>query len=105
MLIVVQYRKFARSHNPDDDSVSAGPGIYDVSALGCREVGFYCDTWGKHYSQLILPKIWINHANSAAFRLMAQKGKNWDRVTRRVDERAPTVVGGSGVASAEGKKN
>jgi hypothetical protein len=28
----------------------------DVSALGCREVGFYCDTWGKHYSQLVLPK-------------------------------------------------
>jgi hypothetical protein len=27
-----------------------------VSTLGCREVGFYCDTWGKHYSQLILPK-------------------------------------------------
>jgi hypothetical protein len=45
---------------------------FDVSALGCREVGFYCDTWGKHYSQLILPKIWINHANSAAFRLTAE---------------------------------
>jgi hypothetical protein len=43
-----------------------------VSALGCREVGFYCDTWGKHYSQLIWPKIWINHANSAAFRLTAE---------------------------------
>jgi hypothetical protein len=27
-----------------------------VSALGCREVGFYCDTWVKYYSQLILPK-------------------------------------------------
>jgi hypothetical protein len=23
-----------------------------------------------------------------------QKGKNWDRVTRKVDERAPTTVGG-----------
>ncbi len=37
------------------------------SALGCWEVGFYCDTWGKHDSQLICLKIWITHANSAAW--------------------------------------
>jgi hypothetical protein len=38
-----------------------------VSALGCREVGFNCDTWGKHYSQLILPK---NLDQSRQFRRM-----------------------------------
>ncbi len=41
MLIVVQYRKFARSHNPDDDSVSAGPGIYDNCK---RQVNAYGET-------------------------------------------------------------
>ena len=54
------------------------------------------------------PRHWINHANSANMVFMqayVRREKNWDRVTRRVDERAPTVVGGSGVASAEGKKN
>jgi hypothetical protein len=55
---------------------------------------------GQTLFSINFAEIWINHANSAAFGLTAQKGKNWDRVTRQVDERAPTAVG---VASAEGK--
>jgi hypothetical protein len=33
-----------------------------------------------------------------------QKGKNWDRVTRRVDERAPTAVGGWAWRVQKGKE-
>jgi hypothetical protein len=35
------YRKFARSHNPDDDSMTAGPGIYDNYK---RQVNAYGET-------------------------------------------------------------
>ena len=34
-------RKFARSHNPDDDSMTAGPGIYDNYM---RQVNAYGET-------------------------------------------------------------
>jgi hypothetical protein len=33
-----------------------------------------------------------------------QMGKNWDRVTRQVDERAPTVVGGWAWRVQKGKE-
>jgi hypothetical protein len=46
--------------------------IQRVSALGCREVGFYCDTWGKHFSQLILPK---NLDQSRQFRRIQAYGR------------------------------
>ena len=34
-----------------------------------------------------------------------RREKNWERVTRRVDERAPTEGGGSDMEGAEGNKN
>jgi hypothetical protein len=58
---------------------------------------------GQTLFSINLPK---NLDQSRQFRRMGlhsgvrQKGKNWDRVTRQVDERAPTAVGGS----AEGKR-
>jgi hypothetical protein len=57
-----------------------------VSALGCREVGFCCDRLGKHYSQLNLPKFWINYANSAAWAYMQAHGKRERTGTEWRDE-------------------
>jgi len=44
-----------------------------------------CDTRAKSKTSLILPKIWINHANSAVWGTTRrrQNGKNSDRVTRQ----------------------
>jgi hypothetical protein len=43
-----------------------------VSALGCREVDFYCDRLGKHYSNLFLPNFWINYADSSTLAYMQE---------------------------------
>ena len=42
-------RKFARSHNPDDDSIAAGPGIYDNYK---RQVNAYGIDRSRHLRQL-----------------------------------------------------
>jgi hypothetical protein len=48
-----------------------------VSAFGSGEVGFYCDRLGKHYSKLILPKFWINYADSTALVYMQAHAIAW----------------------------